>query len=102
MSAKLIIKEIQNLVDSCSVNTNGVVLTVTKPDSFVYSWRLSNKENIGSSYHCKIDNLQVAEDVIKHFFEVEVDTLANLKKHSQFTDKEDLYLHLYLNIQLES
>jgi hypothetical protein len=79
-----------------------VVLTVTNPNSFIYSWKLSNKENIGSSYYSKIDNLQVAENVIKHFFEDEVDILANLKKYSQFTDKEDLYLHLYLNIQLDS
>ncbi len=102
MSAELIIKEIQNIINSCSVNTNGVVLTVTNPDSFVYSWVLSNRENIGSSYHSKINNLKVAEDVIKHFFEDEVDILVNLKKYSQFTDKEDLYLHLYLNVQLGS
>ena len=98
MSSELIIREIQAIVNSGSVNTNCTVITALNPNSFIFSWKLSNEENLGSSYFSKIDNLEIAENVIKHFFENDKDTLISLKKHSNFSEEKDLYLHLYLNV----
>ena len=93
-----IINEIQDIVNSCNVSTNGVVITVSNPDAFIFSWRLDNKENIASSYCAKIKNAEEAEKVIKHFFPEDTDTINNLKKVNKFSEDEDLYLHLFLKV----
>lgn len=99
MHIQNIIDEIQEVVNSCSVTTNGVIISVSNPDSFLFSWRLDNQENIGSSYYSKINNVQEAEEVIKYYYSGDENIINNLRKQNNFSENDELFLHLFLKVK---